>query len=516
MAEAVLNHNKHLTSGRLLARNTIWSLVGNGAPLLVAVVCIPILIRALGKDRFGVLTLAWALIGYANLFDLGLGRALTQLVSQKLGTERETEIASITWTSLVLMLLLGLGGTGVIVLITPWLVTRGLNVPSSLQHETMQAFLLLGASVPFVITTAGFRGLLEAHQRFGLLTAVRIPMGVFTFAGPLLVLPFSSSLVPVIAALLAGRILSWVAYSLLCLKVLPELRHSAGVVWDRSMVGPLLRFGSWMTVSNIVSPLMVTLDRFLIAALVSMAALAYYATPYEIITKTLIFPGALMGVMFPAFSSALVHDLERSTVLFQQSLKTLFIVLFPISLCAITLAQDALRLWLGAEFASHSFRVLQWLAGGVLINSLALVPFTFLQGAGRPDLTAKLHLIELPLYLALLWWMIHTYGIEGAAISWTCRVTADALVLFVLARCEIPAKGRISLRGFAMMLAAVPVLILGSILQDAIAKSFFLIGAVLTFLLVAWYWILAPNERARIQNYFQLQRLSRFCHRAGA
>src|SRR5216110_3506099 len=103
--------NGHLTSGRLLARNTIWNLLGSGAPMVVAVFCIPILIRGLGKDRFGVLTLAWALIGYTSLFDLGLGRALTQLVAQKLGAGEEKEIPSLAWTSLVLMTLLGLAGS---------------------------------------------------------------------------------------------------------------------------------------------------------------------------------------------------------------------------------------------------------------------------------------------------------------------------------------------------------------------------------------------------------------------
>src|SRR5712664_4951417 len=114
-------HNGHLTSGRLLARNTIWNLIGSGAPMIVAVVCIPILIRGLGTDRFGVLTLAWALIGYASLFDLGLGRALTQLVAKKLGAGEEREIPSLAWASLLLMLFLGLAGTAVVVLASPWL-----------------------------------------------------------------------------------------------------------------------------------------------------------------------------------------------------------------------------------------------------------------------------------------------------------------------------------------------------------------------------------------------------------
>jgi O-antigen/teichoic acid export membrane protein len=206
MSETKKNHNGHLTSGRLLARNTVWNLLGSGAPMIVAVFCIPILIRGLGTDRFGVLTLAWALIGYASLFDLGLGRALTQLVAQKLGAGEEQEIPSLAWTSLLLMLALGLAGTAVVLLISPWLAGRALNVPDALDAETLSAFRLLGISLPFVITTAGLRGLLEAHQRFGLINALRIPLGAFTFAGPLLVLPFSKSLVPVVATLVAGRI----------------------------------------------------------------------------------------------------------------------------------------------------------------------------------------------------------------------------------------------------------------------------------------------------------------------
>src|SRR6266478_9288160 len=176
-------HNGHLTSGRLLARNTMWNLLGSGAPMLVALFSIPILIRGLGKERFGILTLAWALIGYASLFDLGLGRALTQLVAKKLGAGEDREVPALVWTSLLLMLLVGVLGAAVVGLLSPWLVHRALNVPTVLQGETLQSFYLLGLSIPVVISTAGLRGLLEAHQRFGLINALRIPMGVYSFAG---------------------------------------------------------------------------------------------------------------------------------------------------------------------------------------------------------------------------------------------------------------------------------------------------------------------------------------------
>jgi len=491
--------NGHLTSGRLLARNTIWNLLGNGAPMAVAVFCIPILIRGLGKEQFGVLTLAWALIGYASLFDLGLGRALTQLVARKLGAGEEREIPSLAWTSLLLMLLLGFAGAAAVLLVSPWLAGRGLNVPAALRGETLQSFRLLGLSIPFVITTAALRGLLEAHQRFGLISALRIPMGVFTFAGPLLVLPFSKSVVPVVGTLVAGRIAAWAAHLLVCLRVLPELGRS--IAWERSVTGPLLRFGGWMTVTNVVSPLMVTLDRFLIGALVSMTAVAYYATPYEVVTKLWLLPGALMGVMFPAFSTGFAQDRERTAMLFGRSVKSLLLVLFPVMLFTVALAQDGLRLWLGAEFALHSFRVLQWLAVGVFINSLAYVPFALLQGVGRPDLTATLHLVELPLYLGLLWWLVSARGIEGAAIAWTARVAVDALFLFGLAKRFLPGKGAIRLQTALLTAVALLILALATLLQGPIAKGFFLFATILGFGLVTWFRILTPEERTLAQSY---------------
>ena len=88
-----------LTSGKLLAKNTLWNLVGQGVPLITAVFAIPFLIKGLGIERFGVLTLAWMVIGYFSLFDLGLGRALTQLVSAKLGAGDEAQIPRIVWTA---------------------------------------------------------------------------------------------------------------------------------------------------------------------------------------------------------------------------------------------------------------------------------------------------------------------------------------------------------------------------------------------------------------------------------
>src|SRR5476649_1254437 len=292
-----------LTSGRVLARNTIWSLLGQLLPMAAAVVCVPPLIHGLGVARFGVLSLAWIVIGYFSLFDLGIGRAVTKLVADRLGAGRHDSIPPLVWTASLLMLLLGVFGGLVTLGISPWLVQRALKIPQDLQAETLSSFYLLAASIPLVTLTSGLRGVLEAQQRFGLANLIRVPLSIFSFAGPLLVLPFSHSLVPVVLVLVAGRIVALAAHLLACFYAMPALRHNFAL--RRSEAGPLLRFGGWITASNILGPIVAYIDRFFIGALLSVTALAYYTTPLDMVGRLSVVPGALAAVLFPAFAVSL-------------------------------------------------------------------------------------------------------------------------------------------------------------------------------------------------------------------
>jgi len=494
-------NKKKLINGRHLVRNVFWNLLGAGSPLLVAIVAIPLLIDGLGITRFGVLTITWMVVGYFSLFDLGLGRALTKLVAEKLGRGRDEEVPKLIWTALLLMMVLGLFGAMLLAVLSSWLVGDVLNIPAELHSETLSAFYLLAASVPIVISSAGLQGVLEAHQRFGLINAVRIPLGVFTFLGPVLVLLFSHSLVPVVAALVVARLLSWLAYVVLCLRVEPGLRQSISI--DRQMFKPLISFGGWMTVSNIISPLMVYLDRFLIGAVLTMTAVSYYATPYEVVTRLLIVPAALMSVMFPAFATVLTQDKKRAALLYSKTIKYIFLLLFPAVLAIVTFANEGLNLWLGSEFAENSTLVLQILAVGVFLNAHANVPFGLVQSAGRPDLTAKLHLAELPFYLMVLWWLLNAYGVAGVALAWLLRVAVDAAVLFVMANRQLTTVSSFTLKVFFTAGIALLLLVLGAVISDLTIRWLFLLLILLSFAIAAWFFIFSVYERGRICNYLK-------------
>ena len=138
-----------------LARNFAFNLTGTVAPLVVAVVAIPLLINHFGAARFGLLALGWSLVGYFSLFDMGLGRALTQRLSTLLGEGLTGRLAPVFWTGLALMAALGAVGAVLLGAFSPALATQVLSVPPELQAEATLTFALLAAGLPVVILSTG-------------------------------------------------------------------------------------------------------------------------------------------------------------------------------------------------------------------------------------------------------------------------------------------------------------------------------------------------------------------------
>ncbi len=488
-----------LTSGRRLARSMVWNLAAQLLPLAVALVCIPFIIQRAGVARFGVLALAWALIGYSALFDLGLGRALTKRVAEQLAGDT-TVIASTIWTGLAMMSLLGLIGAGGLYALAPWLAASALAIPEALVPEALAGFRLIALAVPLVTLMAGLRGVAESYQQFRRIAGINTILGILSYGGPLVVLAYSATLPAAVLALIGSRLLGLAAFTWLVVATVPGMRTCGPV---RGAVQPLLHFGSWLTVSSIVGPLMDSMDRFIVGTMMSVEAVAYYVTPFDLVGRLRMLFGPLAGVLFPAFATALAADRPRAFALYLTGLRHTLILITPPVLVLVLFAEEGLRLWLGPEFAQQGTPVARWLAIGQLISAMAAMPYALLQAGGRPDLTARLHLIELPLYLALVWPLVGAFGITGAAAAWTIRVLIDAILLFLLGNRLIGAPLR---RLWSVLSAGVILLLMmaGATLADApVEKIGYFICALGGYLFLAFHRLLEPGEIKRLLAYLR-------------
>ncbi len=415
-----------------VAHGALLNLAGHGAPLAAALFAVPALIEALGTERFGFLALAWALVGYVSLFDLGLGRALTRVVAERLGTPREDGLPELAQTALALTFALGAMAGGLVYLTASWVCERLLKLPPALVPEAVVALKVLALSLPLVTLTAALRGLLEAGKRFDWVNGIRVPLGVLTFVAPLAVSMATPHLAALCAALAVLRVLALAAHWAACARLMPALARPG--MPRKQAAADMLGYGAWLTVSNVVGPLMVYVDRFVIGAMLSVAFVAYYTAPQEAITRLWTIPAALTGALFPAMASA---SAVAARELYRKGVLVILASAVPTALAAGLFAPQWLRLWLGEEFAMQSAGAARWLAFGVAVNCLAHIPFTLLQARGRADLTGKLHLAELPFYVVLLVVLVGSVGIGGAAIAWSARCAVDAIALFLLAGREL-------------------------------------------------------------------------------
>lgn len=415
-----------------LARHTFFNLLGLGVPLLFALVSIPALVQALGPERFGLLTLIWAVTSYFGLFDLGLGRALTQQLAavDSSGTDAINErVLSLCWTAMLLMLALGAIGGGLLAVVAPFGMSflDGISDPVDALHSVWW----MAVGIPFIVSTAGLRGILEARGAFGIINLIRIPLGAWTFIGPWFsLIVWGPDLEQIAMMLVCGRLLAFFVHAWVVMHLVSELQAAPKL--DRLWLQPLCVSGGWMTVSNVVSPFMGYVDRFIIAAMVSSVAVTYYVTPLELAIKLSIFPAAITAVLFPSISGLLVRSGAVVWSLCEEALAWLLISMVITALPIAVFAPELLALWVGAEMAQHSAVLLQLFCIGMTVNCLAHIPFTLLQGTSESRSTALIHCAELPIFLLALWIFVSVAGVRGAAFAWLIRICVDAGALFLV------------------------------------------------------------------------------------
>jgi O-antigen/teichoic acid export membrane protein len=499
--------------GKLLARNTAVNIAGQVIPLLVGVITMSYVIRHLGPDRFGLLSLAWMVVGYFALLDFGIGPATTKFVAELLGKGEIERLPALVWTALATQTIFGCVAGVLFAAASPTLADRLLKIPLQLRTEAHWVFLILAVSLPIGFATGTFQGVLAASQRFDLVNAVGIPTVVLYYVIPAGVLALGFGLRSIVFLLVVSRMVALGGYFFLSMRLYPVLRGAVRI--HRSLIRPLLGFGGWVTVSGAINPILAYFDRFLMGALMSIAAIGFYTPPFMIATKLGILPGSLAAALFPAFStSAGRGDNDWIRTALVRSLKYLLILAGLAAIVLIFFARPILTLWVGAKFAAEGSVALQILAVGAVINSLALVPYNLLQGVGRPDLTAKFHLLEVPIHIGFTWFLVTRMGLPGAALAWSARVSLDFLLLMIAACRVTQTSPRVlvarDLRRSATTLAALALsfAVMWGFSHALLTQTLISFLLVAVFSLTAWRFALDSEERWKIRLWLNIARVT--------
>lgn len=411
-----------------LRRNTLWNLAGSGLPLIAAACFIPYTLNQLGSEAFGVLTLIWALIGYFSLFDMGVGRALTFALSQLAKHNHIQEISLTLKAGLLLTLAAGALGTLIMWVLAPFLAERWLNISVHLQQDVLLSFQIAAIGVIPASIYSGLRGALEGLGRFAESNINKIVLGLCIFTLPAIAIALHGNQLWIITLyLVLARVVTLIA-ALIQLRLYLSGGNRSQI---KQNLKPLLNYGVWLTVSGIISPLMVYGDRFFVSAAVGATLLPIYAIPQEGLQRLLMIPLALSGALLPLLSASSMQEKLR---LYQRHLKRITLVMCLVCSLAAALAYPIFKWWISLKFAQQALPITFILCVGMWLNSIAIVPYTFLHANGHTKITALFHLVELVFYAVVLWWLAKYFGLIGAALAWVARVLLDLILLHTATR----------------------------------------------------------------------------------
>jgi len=334
--------------------------------------------------------------------------------------------------------------------------------------------------VPLSTLKGVLAGTLQGCQSFLSLNIVNVINAVIFQLFPLAIaIWISSDLSWLLFGAVFAQLITLILLFVQCWRALPLM----GVLkTDRNVAVSLFKFGGWVTVTGVVGPLMVILDRFAIGAINGAQAVTQYTVPYNLVNRTTLLSTSLATALFPRFASGGIDEQQR---LLLDAAKIILLIMTPLVVFGVLFLEPFLGWWINPEFAVAAAPVGKILLLGVWTNSLAYLPYSQLQAKGRPDLVAKCHLAELLPYLFFLYLALSYWGIIGAAIIWSVRTAIDCFLLYFLS----------NLLGKTIRIFIFPIVLLGLVSSAVLifGEDHFLFVSLLSFLLVLlWVAYNAP------------------------
>jgi O-antigen/teichoic acid export membrane protein len=418
--------------GARVAQASLWSAGSQVIALCGSLISTPFVIRALGTEQYGLLTLMNLVVGYLGFSDFGMGIASTKFAAEGVSRGDCEQERAVVWGAVLLTLPLLLFAVVFLVFSGDTIVRQVLRIPAHLQADTLLA-LRIGA---LILVATAMSGVFNTPQiaRLRIDLNSRIAMAAsFAQLGLLLgVVALGGKLNAVLCALAA------LSFAVAIANVVVSSRLNPGVLsprLDPKLIRPMAAFGVGVLATALIGTVTVHGEKFLLVRAGSVSLLAYYGIASTFAGLLGILPAAMSQTLMPSF----VHmrslpDRLLTERLYGNVLRSVLLSSLPVALVLCLCARAFLSRWAGAEFGRESTLPACILIAGWVFQAMAQIPKSILVASGRIGLIARYQAIGIVPYLLLALIMIRLYGVAGAAVSWSMRVAWESIVFFILSR----------------------------------------------------------------------------------
>jgi O-antigen/teichoic acid export membrane protein len=419
-----------LASMRSILGNITANLFGRFWILLMSVAFVPLYIRLLGVEAYGLIGFFLSLQGVLGILDLGLSVTLSRELARVSATENvDSRAPRLLRTIEAAYWAVSATAGLVVIVLAPWIANHWINGSAALSGQVPNIVRLMGLAIALQMPLSLYQGGLSGIQRQVSLNMVLIVAATVRSVGTAFVLWW---LVPSVQAyfycqLLVGVMAAAALRTMLWRYIQGNAARSR---IDLAVLRGVWKFAALMSGSAIFNIVLAQLDKLVLVKLLSLEQFGYYsiAASAASVLWSLILPISMAA--YPKFVQ--LHDRAADhelSALYHQACQLVAVILLPTTLLFVMFSKELLLLWTANELVSqNSHRILALLAVGTAINGLCSVAGYLQSAAGWPGLmfvtNASLSLILVPMLLVAA----PRSGAVGAAAAW---VVINCAYLFI-------------------------------------------------------------------------------------
>jgi O-antigen/teichoic acid export membrane protein len=372
--------------------------------------------------------LVWALFGYFSFLDLGIGRTLTKIIAyEKAKTQAQPSFSFIVSAQYIIFSVSFLFSI-LVFYAAPAIVYRFLQISPEHHTEFINSIHIVAFGIPFVTMTSLNRSILEGFNDFASANILQILAGVFLFIMPFIAWKLDPSMTSVCDGIVLSRLIVYSLSHYFYKKKLPRLDWNLSSTFEHFKM--LMSHGVWITISNVLSPIMSSFDKILLGNFTALSNVAFYTTPMEMASRLWAIPSAVTRIFFPQFAAA--EKDEHIQQQFRHAGQIMGLFILPVCLVAFVFARELISVWISPDFSEESYRLAQWMLIGILFNAFNWIPFGWLQATKHVHWTVYTVILEVPLFLVAFYFFTERFGLVGSAAVWASRLIFDYFLTYVV------------------------------------------------------------------------------------
>ncbi|CAG0963238.1 hypothetical protein MTYP_00846 [Methylophilaceae bacterium] len=408
----------------MYASNTLWSIAGGGIPGLVAILSVPIMLATLGFELFAVVSLIISITIFFYVYDAGMSRTMTFMVARSQASPHMQKEGLLS-SALLIAFIIGAILTLIVLAAAPFIAHGWLNISDNLRPDAEMAFSVSAFGILPSILSHIFKGILEGNSDFKNANICKMFSGSSIFLAPLILIAFcSKGLTEIAFSMVITRYLALILYIIFTrtLKQKPAFLGSSNKVWT------VWKYAKWAAISGFISTTFVYGDRFFVAGYLNPEDLSIYIGSQDILIRYLLIPWSMSQVLMPVFAANAIAQPELKT-LYDRLQRRIGVISFLILLTLLLIAYWVLHLNIISGMPAQAFEVVTIQIAGIYFCALSQLPLIYLYAKERPELITAIYVFELVVYILVAPAVFERFGLIGACVVWTSRLTIEYCLL---------------------------------------------------------------------------------------